>query len=74
MKSSTLWSQYSMVKATLSIKNGVEIEKFVKLKAFLKRQGEGYRPRKSRVLTNEQIEVFLKDAPDHKYLMMKVSL
>jgi hypothetical protein len=31
-----------MVKATLSIKNGVEIEKFTKLRAFLKTQGEGY--------------------------------
>jgi hypothetical protein len=48
-----------MVKATLSIKNGVEIEKCTKLK-----QGEGY----------GQIEVLLNDAPDYKYLMMKVSL
>jgi hypothetical protein len=46
-----------MVKATLSIKNGVEIEKFTKLRAFLKTQGEGYSPKKSRVITNEQIEV-----------------
>lgn len=73
LKSSSLWSQYSMVKATLSLKNGIEIEKFSKLRAFLKRSGDGYSPKKSRVLTSEQIEVFLKDAPDRKYLMMKVS-
>lgn len=28
MKASTLWAQYSMVKATLNLKNGVNIEKF----------------------------------------------
>lgn len=74
MKSSTLWSHYSMVKATLNIKNGIEIGKYSKLKAFIKKQGEGYVPKKSRVLTNEQIEVFLDTAPDFKFLMMKVCL
>ncbi|KAJ3643572.1 hypothetical protein Zmor_026274 [Zophobas morio] len=72
MKSSTLWSHYSMVKATLNIKNGIEIGKYSKLKAFIKKQGEGYVPKKSRVLTNEQIEVFLDTAPDFKFLMMKI--
>ncbi|XP_063926466.1 uncharacterized protein LOC135140021 [Zophobas morio] len=72
VKSSTLWSHYSMVKATLNIKNGIEIGKYSKLKAFIKKQGEGYVPKKSRVLTNEQIEVFLDTAPDFKFLMMKI--
>lgn len=72
MKSSTLWSQYSMVKATLCLKNGIDIEKFSKLRAFLKRQNDGYRPKKSRVLTKEQVDQFLKYAPDKQYLMMKV--
>ncbi|KAJ3662293.1 hypothetical protein Zmor_006648 [Zophobas morio] len=36
------------------------------------KQGEGYVPKKSRVLTNEQIEVFLDTAPDFKFLMMKI--
>lgn len=73
LKPSSLWSQYSMVKATLSVKHGVEIEKFAKLRAFLKRNSDGYIPKKSRVLTSEQIEQFLRDAPDAKYLLMKVS-
>ncbi|KAJ3658664.1 hypothetical protein Zmor_010390 [Zophobas morio] len=49
-----------------------EIGKYSKLKAFIKKQGEGYVPKKSRVLTNEQIEVFLDTAPDFKFLMMKI--
>ena len=58
MKSSTLWSQYSMVKTSSNIKNGIDIETFSKLRAFLKKQAEGYKSKKSRVLTNDQIEDF----------------
>lgn len=74
MKSSTLWSQYSMVKATLSIKNGVQIDRYSKLRAFLKRKNEGYTPKKSLVLTSEQVEHFINEAPDNKYLMIKVNI
>lgn len=42
MKTSTLWSQYSMVKATLNLKNNVDIGKFSNLRAFLKKQNNGY--------------------------------
>lgn len=72
LKSSTLWSQYSMVKSMLNLKNGVDISKFPKLLAFLKRQGDGYKPKKARVLTNEQVDQFLSAAPDKDYLMIKV--
>lgn len=40
MKSSTLWPQYSMVKATLNLKNNVDIGKFSKLRAFLKKAND----------------------------------
>jgi hypothetical protein len=61
-----------MVKTTLNLKNGINIEKVSKLRAFLKRQNDGYTPKKSRVLTKEQVDRFLNFAPDNKYLMMKV--
>jgi hypothetical protein len=35
-KSSTLWAQYSMMKACMSIYDNVDISKFSKLVAFLK--------------------------------------
>jgi hypothetical protein len=41
-KSSTLWSRYSMLKASLVVKNNVDISKYCKLVAFLKRQSVGY--------------------------------
>lgn len=73
-KSSTMWSNYSMIKASLLIKNNVDISKYHKLLAFLKRQNVGYRPKKSKILTREQIDKFLNEAPDTDYLMMKVAI
>lgn len=73
MKPSTLWSQYSMLRSTLDIKNGIDISKYSKLRAFLKRQNEGYLPKKSRVFTKEEVDRFLNSAPDNLYLMMKVN-
>lgn len=71
-KSSTLWSRYSMLKATLNISNNVDISKYSKLKPFLKRQTVGYKPKKSQIFTKEQIFNFLSTAPDEVYLLMKV--
>lgn len=73
MKSSTMWSQYSMIKSLLNIKEGVDISKYMKLRAYLKKQNEGYAPKKSRVFTKAQFEKFLYEAPDEKYLGMKAS-
>ena len=52
VKPSTLWLQYSMLRSTLDIKNGVNISKYSKLRAFLKRQNEGYTPKKAHVFKN----------------------
>ena len=72
MKSSTLWSMYSMLRSTLNLKNGFNISGYSKLKAYLKKQNVGYKPKKSRVLTKEQMDQFLNSAPDLQYLMIKV--
>ncbi len=72
IKSSTLWSEYSMLKALISLKEGDDISKFLKLRSFLKKQGEGYVPKKSKVLIKEQFDTFLNSAPDEKYLATKV--
>lgn len=73
MKSSTLWSNYSMLKATFAIRHNVNISKYPKLRSLLKRQGEGYRPKKAKILTKEQINTFIQEASDNEYLMIKVS-
>lgn len=72
MKSSTLWANYSMLKATLAIRQDVDISKYPKLRSLLKRQAEGYRPKKSKILTKEQINKFIQEASDKEYLMIKV--
>lgn len=72
MKSSTLWANYSMLKATLSIRHNVDISKYLKLRALLKRQADGYKLKKSKILTKEQINKFIQEAPDKECLMIKV--
>jgi hypothetical protein len=39
--------------------------------AFLKRNSDGYQAKKSKVLTRDQMEIFLSEAND-EYLMIKV--
>lgn len=73
-KASTLWTQYSMLKTTLKINHNVDIARYVKLRAFLKRKSAGYRPKKSKIFTSEEINKFIKEAPDNVYLLAKVCL
>ena len=72
MKSSSLWSHYSMIKCLLNIKENVDISRYLKLRAFLKKQSVGYRPKQAPVLSKEQIDKFIFEAPDVKYLATKV--
>lgn len=71
-KALTLWTQYSMLRTTLNINNNVDIAKYAKLKAFLKRKSDGYRPKESKIFTSEEINKFIKEAPDNEYLLTKV--
>lgn len=68
----SLWSEYSMLKTTLSINDSIDISKFLKLRAFLKRRNDGYKPKKSNVFSRQEMKTFLKEAPDSQYLLMKV--
>lgn len=56
----------------LRIKKDVDISKFSKLTAFLKNRSVGYSPEKSPVFSKEQLIDFIGNAPDDKYLLMKV--
>ena len=70
--SSSLWTFYSMLRSTLNINNNIEIEKYSKLRAFLKRKSHGFQAKKSKILNQQEIKSFLKDAPDQVYLDIKV--
>ncbi|KAB0797682.1 hypothetical protein PPYR_08675 [Photinus pyralis] len=72
-KSSTLWSIHSMLKATLSVRQNVDIGSYVKVNAFLKKQSVGHIPKTSKTFTSTEVNTFLRDAPDDIYLMLKVT-
>lgn len=72
-KASTMWCTYSMLRAMISLKHNIRINDYPKLQALLKNSSKGYRPKKSMILTHDQIGEFLKNAPDDKYLAIKVS-
>lgn len=74
MSPSTVWSTYSMLKSTIKIKNDIDISRFKKVIAFLKKNAVGYVPKKSKILSKSEVEQFLKKAPNHFFLMKKVVL
>lgn len=74
MKSSTIWSCYSMLKKTIQVKHDVNISSYKKLIAYLKKLSVGYEPKKSMTLSKDEVETFIKNAPDETYLMKKVVL
>ncbi|KAJ8909704.1 hypothetical protein NQ315_014703 [Exocentrus adspersus] len=43
----------------------------MKIVPFLKKKSVGYRPKQSKVLTREQINLFLKNAEDNQYLLIE---
>lgn len=74
MKASTLWSRFSMLKSCLAVKENVNVSNLPKSIAFLKRQSVGYTPKKSKVLTADQVAKFILEAPDEKWLLTKIIL
>lgn len=73
LKSSSLWSIYSMLKTTLSTKNDIDLSQFKKLIAFLKKEAIGYKPKKSKTFLQSEICKFLCEAPDEIHLLNKVN-
>ena len=61
-KPSSLWSVHSMLKSTLKINVKIDIPKFSKLLAYLKRINEGYTPTKAHILSDANIGIFLHPA------------
>ncbi|XP_015125083.1 uncharacterized protein LOC107046879 [Diachasma alloeum] len=73
-KPTTLWSRFSMLKKTLSTYEAIDISQFPKVRNFLAVNSKGYEPKKSQVLNDENIDTFIREAPDVIYLAIKVAL
>lgn len=72
-KSSTLWSIYSKLKSTIQLHHDVDLSKFVKLKLLLKQKNVGYKAKKSKIFSKEELTKFFAEAPDKQYLLIKVN-
>jgi hypothetical protein len=68
----SLWSEYSMLKLTISVNKNLDISKCERLKMFIKRKNDGYQARKSQVFSRDTVVKFLLDAPNEIFLMKKV--
>lgn len=71
-KASSLWTHYSMLRSTLEIHHNIKLDTYGKLRAFLKRKSDGYKAKKAKTFTPEQINSFIQNADDQKYLATKV--
>ncbi|KAJ8912509.1 hypothetical protein NQ315_015593 [Exocentrus adspersus] len=71
---SSMWTKYSMLKSMLKVHKGIDISKYGKLTSYLKVGSRKYKTKKAKILERNQIEEFLKKAPDVEYLQVKVAL
>lgn len=74
IKPPTLWSVYSMLKSTLNVKENIDIRKFSKLVPLIKNKSVGYRGKKSKVLSRDDINKFIQDADNETNLLYKVQI
>lgn len=63
-----------MLKATLKARENITIEVFGSIVPYLKNLNLGYRSKKSKVLTRQEIETFLEKAEEKEYLFLKVTI
>lgn len=70
----TMWSNYSMLKKTLLSKKNVDISTYKKLTSYLKKNSVGYTSTQAKNFSAKQLEKFLTEAPDDKYLAAKVRM
>ena len=68
----TLWSYYSMLKLCINICEKVDIKFYNTLIAYIKRVNDGYEPKTSRILTEENMVDFLQSADDKQHFFHKV--
>lgn len=73
-KPTTLFAMYSMLKATFRSIDKIDISSYSRLSEYLKEKNSGYKPVKSKVFSDEEIYKFIVEAPDYRWLDVKVGL
>ncbi|XP_061723705.1 uncharacterized protein LOC133529938 [Cydia pomonella] len=73
-KPSSLWVEYSKLKSMLNIYHQTDISKYAKLLALLKRKSEGFKAKKAKTFSPEELKKFIEEAPDQNHLFNKVAV
>ena len=68
----SLWAYYSMLKATIQVKENVDIGKFAEINSFLKTKSSGYKSTKADVFSEQQLKKIMEEAADVNWLDVKV--
>ncbi|KAJ8918175.1 hypothetical protein NQ315_014041 [Exocentrus adspersus] len=71
---SSMWTKYSMLKSMLKVHKGNDISKYGKLTSYLKVGSRKYKTKKAKIPERNQIEEFLKKAPDVEFLQVALIL
>lgn len=64
ISAASCWSIYSRLKSTLQLYDKISLDKMENLQKLLKRKAESHTPVQAPTFSSEQIQEFLKDAPD----------
>lgn len=70
----SLWSEYFILKKAISVNHNINIEKYSKLRAFLRQNTRGYEAKSAKTLSSYEINKFVEEAPDDIYLVVKVRM
>lgn len=73
-KPSSLWSIWSKLRTTLSLRHAININDYHLLKSFMKNESKGYKPKKANILSWAQVKQFLTISDDNIYLATKVCI
>ncbi|KAJ8665745.1 hypothetical protein QAD02_007407 [Eretmocerus hayati] len=71
---STLWNFFSKLKACIKAFRRVDISNYCQVKAYFKKLSEDYEPKQSLVLSALQVNEFLENAPEPRFLRAKAVL
>ncbi len=74
LQSSSMWSLFSKLKCMINLHSEVNIGHYTQLVAFLKRKSVAHKAKKSKILTRNDFERFIKEADDNEHFLLKVKL
>lgn len=71
-KPTSLWAYFSMLKATMRTYENVLIDKYKQVSAYLSTRSAGYKKKKAKVFSEDNIKTFIDQADEFSWLDVKV--